>query len=73
MTIAHMIALLRRFPQESRVVGINDESPELLVHVDAEAWITTGENRHVIAVFGFDDPDDSMPWLQQTPQQEQNP
>ena len=72
MIISHLIELLRRFPQESRVTGIHDEPPELLVHVDAEAWITTGENRHIIAVFGFDDPDDSMPWTRTTPQQERN-
>ncbi len=53
MTIAHLIDLLRRFPQDATVTTSDGAPLDLDVHVKAH---DPKNNVDITAVFGFDDP-----------------
>jgi hypothetical protein len=67
MKISHLIELLRRFPQDAHATMSNGDPLDIYIHVKAH----DPQNKvDVTAVFCFDDPNDSMPWLVESPQQE---
>lgn len=67
MKISHLIELLRRFPQDAQATMSNGDPLDIDIHVKAH---DPKNNVDVTAVFCFDDPNDSMPWLDIAPQQD---